>query len=157
MSAEEWRPVPGFPGYEVSDLGQVASTRVWRGKPGRRLLRPAPNGRSGHLKVWLSSTPRQVSRYVHHLVAEAFIGPRPDGLLVCHNDDNPSNNAVWNLRYGTYSDNEYDKVRNGRGRSAWAECQQGHPFTEANTYVRPSGTRLCRTCMRNNYRRDAAA
>jgi 7-cyano-7-deazaguanine synthase in queuosine biosynthesis len=36
-------------------------------------------------------------------------------------------------------------------------CIRGHPFSETNTYYRPAGTRLCRTCIRLGlYRREAA-
>lgn len=50
---------------------------------------------------------------IHQLMAEAFIGPRPEGLVVRHLDDNPENNTVGNLAYGTPGDNQKDKERNG--------------------------------------------
>ena len=46
---------------------------------------------------------------------EAFVGPCPDGMECCHYDDNPYNNILSNLRWGTDQDNALDKVRNGRG------------------------------------------
>lgn len=50
---------------------------------------------------------------VHILVARAFIGPRPQGLLVCHRDDDPANNTLGNLRYATRVDNAADSKVNG--------------------------------------------
>lgn len=44
-------------------------------------------------------------QYVHELVAEAFIGPRPSGMVVDHIDRNPRNNAPSNLRYVSVADN----------------------------------------------------
>jgi hypothetical protein len=50
---------------------------------------------------------------VHVLVAEAFIGPRPDGLHVCHNDGVPTNNRADNLRYDTPKGNHADRLKHG--------------------------------------------
>lgn len=42
---------------------------------------------------------------IHSLVAAAFIGPRPEGLVINHKDGNRLNNVVENLEYCTYSEN----------------------------------------------------
>ncbi len=34
------------------------------------------------------------------------------------------------------------------------ECMQGHKYTKVNTYTRPNGVRVCKTC-RNNQKRKA--
>jgi len=51
--------------------------------------------------------------YVHTLVLEAFVEPRPEGLQCCHRDGNPKHNWVPNLRWGTSSENCDDKRRHG--------------------------------------------
>jgi len=49
---------------------------------------------------------------VHKLVAETFIGPRPDGMQINHKDLNRGNPNVRNLEYLTPTENvEYSKVR----------------------------------------------
>lgn len=40
----------------------------------------------------------------------AFAGPCPIGLEVCHNDSNPTNNRLDNLRYDTRRSNRIDMV-----------------------------------------------
>lgn len=110
-SGEEWRDVPGLRGYEVSNHGRI---RSWRQQGGG--VRTSPRlrvlGVSG--KGYLSWTTHGGCRtYVHHVVAEAFLGTRPRGLYVCHNDGNPQNNHVCNLRYDTPSGNARDKNRHG--------------------------------------------
>jgi hypothetical protein len=51
---------------------------------------------------------------VHNLVAECFIGKRPKNKqLVRHLDNDKTNNDVTNLAYGTYLENEQDKIRHG--------------------------------------------
>lgn len=128
MIEEEWRPVIGQVGaYEVSSFGRVRSVdRIMKRKHWDRysatmmvvdyqyrghLLRPGPRT-SGHLSVALGRAGG--SRDVHVLVLEAFIGPCPDGHEGCHWDDNPANNAIGNLRWGTRSSNLHDAVRNGK-------------------------------------------
>ena len=55
--------------------------------------------------------------YVHTLVAQAFIGERPSPEHeVLHNDGDPWNNSVSNLRYGTTRENAQDRERHRRQR-----------------------------------------
>lgn len=59
---------------------------------------------------------------VQHLVAAAFIGPRPEGMLVLHGDGCRTNNTAANLRYGTHSDNAADAARHGT-RTRGSSCR----------------------------------
>lgn len=117
---EVWRACVSFPGYEVSSHGGVRSldrvlTRTLRS--GRVINQPL-RGRplktcligAGYLMVSIAGRPR----YVHILVLEAFICPRPTGLLGLHGDDDPLNCHIANLRWGTQRDNVRDARRNGR-------------------------------------------
>ena len=103
--------------------------------------------------VCLSHNGIQRTHQVSHLVAEAFLGPRPDGLIVRHWDDDPANNAPTNLRYGTYSQNSADSVRNGTHHEAGkARCHRNHPFSEENTAIERNGGRRCLACARDRNR-----
>lgn len=117
---EIWREIDGFPGYEVSCHGRVRSvardvatangqTRHYRGI----VFSPSSTNQHGHLKVGLRSGGRLAMRYVHQLVAIAFLGPRPLGMVVAHCDGDPLNNRADNLRFATQKENEADKVRHG--------------------------------------------
>jgi hypothetical protein len=55
------------------------------------------------------------SRKVHRLVLEAFVGPCPPGMECCHNDGNPLNNRLDNLRWDTRRSNQLDRNRHGTG------------------------------------------
>lgn len=109
---EYWRPVVGFIGYHVSNHGRVCSVdRVVNGKKCHgRVLRSGVNS-SGHYYVFLGRGNR---KQVHVLVLESFVGPCPTGHEGLHFDDNPDNNVLTNLRWGTRSDNLHDAVRNGK-------------------------------------------
>lgn len=110
MVTENWRPVPGHQGYEVSDLGSVRSYRNRQGHPipEPRLLSPGTVKGYKHIKLGRS---RQTK--VHILVLEAFVGPRPDGMVCRHLDGNPLNNRLSNLRWGTPEENYADRHRHG--------------------------------------------
>jgi hypothetical protein len=110
---EEWRPVPSFPGYEVSNRGRVRSLKHrWgvRNTPKILSVRIRPDGRSD-VKVCLNG--KECRPLVHRLVLEAFVGPCPAGLECLHIDGNPQNFSPDNLRWGTRSENMYDQTRLG--------------------------------------------
>jgi len=98
-SAERWLPIAGYEGlYEVSDLGRVYS--VPRHGVAGGILKPVLM--SKYLCVNLPGA-RPVG--VHILVARAFIGPRPNGMLVCHGPAGRFDNSLANLSYGTPAKN----------------------------------------------------
>ena len=109
-----WKPIPNHEGYEVSDSGDVRSWLPINGRGGLasspRLLTILPFADSPYLRVSL----RGKTRRVHQLVLEAFVGPCPAGHVVMHKDDDPTNNALSNLRYGTHQDNSDDMINKGR-------------------------------------------
>ena len=53
---------------------------------------------------------------MHCLVLEAFIGLRPKNMECCHNDGNPQNNDLTNLRWDTKLSNAKDRIKHGRHR-----------------------------------------
>lgn len=60
---------------------------------------------NGYLRCSLRINNKQYRRFVHRLVLEAFIGPCPIGMECCHLDDNPMNNNLENLKWGTHQEN----------------------------------------------------
>jgi hypothetical protein len=148
---EEWRPIPGFPDYSVSNTGRVVSYKAGRS----RELRPTLSY-NGYPRLELAVGGRRVHRKVHQLVAAAFFGPCPEGLEVRHLDGVKTNNCAKNLAYGTRSENMRDQVTHGsHNHASKTACRRGHPFDEVNTY-HESGKRKCRTCRRQATRDWAA-
>lgn len=154
---ERWLPVPDWEHlYEVSDEGRVRSLtridhlgRCFKG----RILKPGRRGDDGRTHVMLSGDGRQVTRNVATLVALAFLGPREPGTEVCHNDGDPGNSMLSNLRYDTHGGNMQDMRLHGTNSQLnREECRYGHAFDEKNTYWTTRGTRECRTCRRDNSR-----
>ncbi len=114
---EEWRPVKECDDYMVSNLGRVKSMKrertIERFRYGRHerqlvhypetILKPRQTGE--HLGVTIRAGLQSRSRYVHRLVAVAFLGGIPDGQEVNHIDGNKENNCASNLEYCTRSGN----------------------------------------------------
>lgn len=140
--SEQWLPVPGSPGYEVSDQGRV------RGPSG---ILHQGRMKVGYLRVSLGS--RSARKPVHTLVLTAFVGPRPTGMEACHNNGDHTDNRLVNLRWDTRRENQRDRVRHGtHHNSSKTQCPQGHEYSEGNTRVatRADGRtyRACRACAR---------
>jgi hypothetical protein len=105
---ENWKPVVGFEGvYEVSDYGRVRSVKTNQIKAYTKHvydLRPFMN-------LWKENKQKVVRP--HTLVLTAFVGPRPKGMECCHNDGNPWNNCLTNLRWDTPRNNQLDRIKHG--------------------------------------------
>lgn len=163
---ERWLPVPGYPGYEVSDQGSVRSLdrevqsrwgtpKVLKGKvlAQSQVGGSGPTGRYHACTLFREGKRRSVT--VHVLMLETFVGPRPEAMHGCHRDDDPNNNRLENLYWGTPSENVFDKVRNGNHPDAnKTHCPQGHAYSAENTYIKPrTGHRECRACHRDQVNR----
>jgi hypothetical protein len=70
--------------------------------------------------------------------------------IVMHTCDNPPCVRPDHLRVATQADNVRDMFAKRRnrsiGKSYRTECPSGHPYDEANTIIRGTGRRVCRTC-----------
>jgi DNA-binding transcriptional regulator YiaG len=98
MSEVTWKPVVGFEGlYEVSDIGDVRKAKTGR------MLKPVVT-RKGYRQVTLSRNGVQRTALIHALIAEAFLGPRPDDHGVYHRDGDKVNDRADNLHYATVRD-----------------------------------------------------
>jgi hypothetical protein len=112
----KYKPIPNFPGYCVSNTGEVWSRRISSKGGMRNEWCRLVSGEAGpdYPRVCLHSETGAIKVTVHTLVLLAFVGPRPIGMEVCHNDGNPKNNELSNLRWDTHKANQQDMSRHGR-------------------------------------------
>lgn len=133
--------VPGWPQYQVSDLGRV---RGYRG----RLLKGLELG-DGYRGIILCGEHGQQRRYIHELVLTTFAGERPTGHYACHNNGVRDDNRLANLRWDTPRSNNLDQILHGTNfETRKTHCPRGHELTPPNLVVAELGRghRKCRAC-----------
>jgi hypothetical protein len=123
----KWLPIPGFPGYEVSDDGQVRSLpRLSLVTPSHQKPHelPVPGkilaqtmGTRRYLQVGLQRNGKRVIRPVHKLVCEAFHGPKPSPqelYTVAHGNGINTDNRADNLSWKTWAEQAADRDKHGK-------------------------------------------
>ena len=107
LDGEIWKDIAGFEGYQVSTFGRVKSFKY----KSPLILKPALKRQ--YLSVDLSIDGEKKQRYVHVLVAQAFI-PNPDNKPeVNHDDGNKFNCYAGNLYWATRAENMRHAIRTG--------------------------------------------
>lgn len=122
---EIWKDIVGYEGfYQVSNLGRVKSVaRIvikinWQGTRSEnpipeKIRKLTSEGKYKHLYLPLWKDDKGKNFKIHRLVLQAFIGPCPKGMEGCHNDGDPENNKLDNLRWDTHKNNHQDRLRHG--------------------------------------------
>lgn len=121
---DDFRDIPGVPGYRASAGGLIRSRR--------RVLKQWVDG-SGLRRVQIRDRPRQV----HLLMLSTFCGPRPDGGFPLWVNGDRLDNRAENLRWGIPE----VAVPAVRGKS----CTRGHDLSDAEVWG--GSNRICRACL----------
>ena len=109
---EIWKPIDGFNGvYEVSNFGNVRNTN-WRGQGYRNVKQHLD--KDGYLRVGLCVNNRKCMKYVHRLVAIAFVKNPHNKPFVNHKDEIKHHNNACNLEWVTCVENNNYGTRNER-------------------------------------------
>lgn len=129
-----WKKIDCVDGYSINEHGEVRNDLTGN------IKKPYINKANGYYTVDLWHNNKSMKKTVHRLLAEAFI-PNPEGKpTVDHKDGNRTNNALKNLRWATYSEQnsrfetngvrserikvtEYEEIRKNRGGGhvAWGK------------------------------------
>lgn len=133
-------------GYAPTD----PEVRFWRfvdkNPKGCWLWTGGTNGRYG--RFFAGGRRDAGAAYAHRWSYEHFVGPIPDALEINHLCLTPLCVRPDHLEVTTPRAN----IRYGVGQAArkarQTMCVNGHPFNEANTYIKPNGCRTCRACHR---------
>ena len=134
---ELWKDISGYKGhYQISNFGRVKSLKRNSTRSGtdnrrkttavlsERVLKYNVSDKCRYLTAGLCLNGKVKSYRIHRLVAKAFI-PNPNNYeWVLHSDDNPRNNTVGNLRWGTPKDNTRDRFINNPDTSKLSESMK---------------------------------
>jgi hypothetical protein len=113
VSKEPSAIIQKFPDYCISETGTIARIYAFKNRKAGSVVKTRI-GTCGYLIVGLVVGQKQITRTVHSLVAETFLGnPPTEKHEVAHNDGNRFNNHVSNLRWATRSENHADKRSHG--------------------------------------------
>lgn len=108
--------------YEISEDG-----RIIRNVKSKHQL-SMEEDRGGYYRTHVMLKGKQVHRFVHVLVAECWLGKKPDGLEIDHIDRNRKNNHYTNLRYVTREQNHENRVFSEEGRKRNGEITRARYF-----------------------------
>ena len=104
--SENFKIVPGYKYYQVSDAG-----RVWNARR-MRFMKASPNS-IGYLRIGLSREGARKRYFLHRLVLETFAGKSAAGMECAHLDGDITNNRLSNLQWVTKSENQLHRRLHG--------------------------------------------
>lgn len=111
MNGVELRTIHGWPDHRAGSDGRIYSSRMSRGREFRP-LKPGL-GSTGYQHVVMCRDGEQRTQLVHLMIAEAFLGSRPEGHEASHRNGNQHDNRPSNLAWETHAENLRRKVEHG--------------------------------------------
>jgi hypothetical protein len=113
---EEWRETE-HEGYEVSNMSRVRSywrmgSKSYLAEEPQRIIKWVMCGNPGHKRPRVRLYHNLMDN-PFHLALKAFVGPRLEGMECCHNNGDPMDGSVENLRWDTHYNNMQDRHRHG--------------------------------------------
>lgn len=93
-----WKIISQNTNYSINEYGVIKNNTTGA------IKKPFKNSRNGYFYVDLWGNNKSTKHPIHRLIAEAFI-PNPENKpTIDHKDGNRENNAIDNLRWATYSE-----------------------------------------------------
>jgi len=137
-TTEEWKVVADYPKYEVSSLGRVRNAK-------KEYIRIPDINSKGYARLRLVVGGQIIRKFVHRLVAEAFLENPENKEMVDHINGDHKDNRLCNLRWTTRSENMLNgKVRKDKKHTTlrnvvkngkwyrWRVCVKGQIHTGVN-------------------------
>lgn len=132
---KEWRKYPHGE-YYVSNYGDIINSKIGYALNKTDLVRKRrlPLYQRGFVDIIIHG--KKVKKRVGNIVAETFIGLRPEGMECCHIDGNPTNNYITNLKWGSSKEKSHDQKLHGRHITAIRQSKYCKLSQEDVDYIR---------------------
>ena len=136
---EEWRDVPNFEGYQVSNLGKIRGIdRLKQGRSGLRLTRGQEMkqmlNKKGYPEVRLRKNGTH-TRLVHKLVSSAFLVKSEGQTQINHINGIKTDNSVINIEWVTNSENQKHAYKLGLQPSRAGEGNSRATLTDKQVTI----------------------
>ena len=133
---EIWKDIPGMEGiYQVSNLGRIKALKREILKNDGRILPikehfvKGSKDTKGYLQLDANICGKRILKFIHRLVAEAFLDNPKHLEQVNHKDGNKLNNCVGNLEWVTCEENIHHAWENGLNKALQGEKHGNHKLT----------------------------
>lgn len=148
LASEIWKPIKWAKNYLVSNMGRIRNIKT------NKLLRlNITKKRYRLISICKNGVVKKIG--VHLLVLEMFGGKRPSNNHVCmHIDNNPANNHISNLKWGTQEQNMQQCIADGRFSAPQPPLRFGKDHHFSKKCFKYKGNRVVREYESIN---DAAA
>lgn len=107
------KPIPDWESYGITKDGLIYRIGKAKGAKVGKQIKPHLHTKIGYLTVRLYQKDKQKTFDVHRLVAITYFGEIPFGMDVCHKNGIKTDCRLDNLRVGSKSSNEMDKIDHG--------------------------------------------
>jgi hypothetical protein len=142
---EKWAQIHGFETYEISTRGRVKNKH-------NELLQPKKVTQKAYASITFNKGKKKFLKFVHRLVAEAFIKNPRQFKTVNHKDGNKHNNMLSNLEWlplGTLDDGQVGNVAATRGIAVVKKDAFGNVLKHYNSIAEASKSEKCfRDCLK---------
>jgi len=109
---EIWKDIPDYEGlYQASNYGQIKSLIRKNRRKEKILIQTDDNNGYVGVNLYKNNIPKTFK--VHILILETFVGSCPHIMECRHLNGIKTDNRLCNLRWGTRSENTYDKILHG--------------------------------------------
>lgn len=108
----EFKPIGDC--YRIGNDGSIWSWKCEAGTKTKRWKELFPwTVKGGYQMIGIHTNEKRKCTYIHLLVLTSFTGPCPEGMEACHNNSDPKDNRLENLRWDTPKNNSVDRAKNG--------------------------------------------
>lgn len=127
--------------YEINENGTIL--RNVKSKKHIKIKLDKHHSKAGYYAAWICRDKKVQRLTIHKLVAECWLGDKPDGMEIDHIDRNTHNNHYSNLRYVSHSEQMKNRVLSEHViEQAKANCRAYVEYISKPVMVRGRGEEI---------------